>query len=61
MASRLASEQFAFNSRQAEAYKGYLITPVGFSGGGFSISKEGYHIGYASSVDEAKHTINQLL
>lgn len=47
MSGRIPNEQWAFNQRQTEAYRGYLITPVGFSGAQFSIQKDKAHICYA--------------
>jgi hypothetical protein len=40
------------------AYRGYLITETMH---GFAISKGGFHIAWAQSVDEAKSTIDQLV
>lgn len=40
-------------------YKGYVIKKL-LSGDSFSIQKDGFHIGYASSVEDAKKTIDEV-
>lgn len=64
MSGRIPNEQYAFNQRQSEAYRGYLITPAGLlswdSAHQFTISKDKFHICYASSVDDAKQKIDQI-
>lgn len=46
------------NIGQSVAYRGYLITKL--LTGNFAVSKDGYHISYALSVDDAKTTIDLL-
>ena len=58
MGGRYPNEQWAFNQRQTEAYKGYLITPL--IAGQYTISKDKTHICYASSVDDAKRKIDEV-
>lgn len=40
------------------AYKGYLIHKL--FAAGYAISKNGAHIAYANSLDDARNTIDQL-
>jgi hypothetical protein len=59
MSGRYPNEQWYFSQRQSQAYKGYLIVPL--MGGSWSITKDRYHISYATDVDNAKRTIDQLV
>lgn len=47
-------------SNHQEAHKGYLLTVSPFNGT-VSIKRDGYHIAYASSIEEARHIVSLLV
>lgn len=44
---------------QNQAHRGYLIVPM--SAGGFSIQKDGFHISYPRTLEDARKTIDELI